>query len=177
MTVDEAVELFRQQYASSPETAAPDLARTLGNHSVRLAETGRTAEALAAGSEAVSLYRPLARREPETYGPGLAALLSNLSNRLADADRPGKALDSIEEAVRINRELTRLDTRSGTRPGPGSHDEALARSLTNLSDRLGGLGRREEGLRAAEHGVRNPPRGRRRLNAPRSSASARLPTS
>ncbi|MGW4055386.1 SAV_2336 N-terminal domain-related protein [Streptomyces sp. NPDC004779] len=154
VTVDEAVELFRQQYASSPEIAAPDLARTLGNHSVRLAETGRTAEALAAGYEAVSLYRPPARREPETYGPGLAALLSNLSNRLADADRPGEALDSIEEAVRINRELARLDARSGTRPGPGSHDEALARSLTNLSNRLGGLGRREEGLRAAEEAVR-----------------------
>ncbi|QXQ95490.1 protein kinase family protein [Streptomyces sp. WY228] len=145
MTVDEAVQLFRQQYERSPEVVAPDLAETLGNQSVRLSAVGRAAEALIVGYEAVSLYRPLAQREPEAYGPGLAALTNNLSNRLADVDRPREALDAIEEAVRINRELADLHA--------GAHETVLARSLTNLGNRLGGLGRRREGLRAAEEAV------------------------
>ncbi|MGA4862159.1 SAV_2336 N-terminal domain-related protein [Streptomyces lavendulocolor] len=145
VTVDEAVDLLRQQFMRSPEAVAADLAEALGNHSVRLGETGRATEALAAGYEAVSLYRPLARREPAAYGPGLAALMSNLSNRLADVNRSGEALDTIEEAVRINRELADLDAEP--------HGAALARSLTNLGNRLGGLGRREEALRAAKEAV------------------------
>ena len=66
----------------------PDLARSLNNLSVRLADLGRREDALAASQEAVAIYRELAAARPDAFRPDLARSLNNLSAR---PGRPGAA--------------------------------------------------------------------------------------
>jgi hypothetical protein len=57
----------------------PDLAGSLNNLSLRLAEAGRREEGLAAIEEAVTVYRRLAAGNAAAYEPDLASSLNNLS--------------------------------------------------------------------------------------------------
>ncbi|MEU8220142.1 hypothetical protein AB0C47_30730, partial [Micromonospora taraxaci] len=61
----------------------PDLAMSVNNHAVRLAEEGRRAEALAASQEAVDLRRELADGNRDAYLPNLATSVNNHAGRLA----------------------------------------------------------------------------------------------
>jgi hypothetical protein len=69
----------------------PDLANSLSNLSVDLAEAGRRKEGLAAIEEAVTMRRRLAAGNAAAYEPDLARSLSNLSVRLAEAGRRDEA--------------------------------------------------------------------------------------
>ena len=108
-----------------PDAFRPDLALSLNNLSVRLADLGRREDALAAIEEAVAICRELAAARPDAFRPDLASSLSNLSIRLADLGRREEALAAIEEAVAIRREL------AAARPDAFRPD--LASSLNNLS--------------------------------------------
>ncbi|WP_411573348.1 tetratricopeptide repeat protein, partial [Streptomyces scabiei] len=61
----------------------PDLAASLSNLGIRLAEVGRRAEALAAEQEAVEIYRRLAKGNPAAYEPDLATSLTVFAMLLA----------------------------------------------------------------------------------------------
>ncbi|MFE1206276.1 tetratricopeptide repeat protein, partial [Streptomyces sp. NPDC058762] len=85
----------------------PDLAGSLSNLGVQLAEAGRHGEALTTAEEAVDIRRRLAQDNPAAFEPDLAGSLSNLGNRLAQAGRHGEVLTTAEEAVEIRRRLAR----------------------------------------------------------------------
>ncbi|MFG3602529.1 tetratricopeptide repeat protein [Micromonospora chersina] len=83
--------------------------------SIRLSETGRRDEALAAIEEAATTYRRLADANPAAYLPNLAASLNNLSVDLGEAGRRDEALAAIEEAATIRRQL------ADANPSPSTH--------------------------------------------------------
>ncbi|MYZ41326.1 tetratricopeptide repeat protein, partial [Streptomyces sp. SID4917] len=72
----------QQHAAGNPDVHEPDLAASLSNLGVRLAETNRHGEALSALEQAVEIRRRLAADNPDVHEPDLAASLSNLGGRL-----------------------------------------------------------------------------------------------
>ena len=84
--------MHRQLAEANPAAYAPDLAGSLNNLGIRLAEAGRREEALGAAQEAVTLHRQLAEANPAAYAPDLARSLNNLGIRLAEAGRREEAL-------------------------------------------------------------------------------------
>jgi hypothetical protein len=85
----------------------PNLASSLGNQSVILADLERREDALAAGEEAVTSYRQLAQKQPDAFEPDLALSLGNQSSCLSDLGRWEDALAASEEAVTSYRQLAR----------------------------------------------------------------------
>ncbi|MEE1821571.1 tetratricopeptide repeat protein [Streptomyces sp. BE20] len=135
------VEHHRTLAATDPGVHLPDLAMTLNNLSVRLAEVGRRDEGLTAIEEATDHYRTLATADPGAHLTNLAMALNNLSVELGGAGRLDAGLAAIEEATDHYRTLVAAD--------PGAHLPDLAMALTNLSVRLADVGRLDEGLAAA----------------------------
>ena len=133
----QAVAASREELAAG-QPAAPRLAASLTNRSVRLAHLGQREDALAAGGEALALYRELATAQPGEFLPRLALSLNNQSGRLADLGRREDALAAAGEAGAIYQEL------GMARPGEFLSD--LAMSMNNQSNLLGDLGREEEAL-------------------------------
>lgn len=137
------------------EWARSDLASNLANLSVRLAEVGRSDEALAASTKAVQMYRRLAEGSGRRPFPGegrdegglsgLARSLGIHSNRLAEVGRREEAQAAISEAVQIFAGLARA------RPDAFLSD--FAASLNNYSGMLMDSGRREEALAASTEAV------------------------
>ena len=138
-------ELYRHLAETAPDAYLPLLASSLNNLSVRLAEAGRRAEALAPGEQAVQIYRRLPEAARDAYLSVFAASLHNLSIRLAEARRSPEALAPIEEAVRIRRQLAEAL--------PDAYLPDLAKSLTNLSNRFAEVGRDAEALAPIEEAV------------------------
>ena len=66
----EAADLRREPGGLNRDAYLPDLATSLNNLAVRLGETSRRAEGLAAAQGAVDLYRELAEVAPEVYEDG-----------------------------------------------------------------------------------------------------------
>ena len=99
----------------------PDLAMSLNNLAVQLADLGRREDALAAIREAAGIYRELAAARPDVFRPDLAMSLTNLSSGLADLGRREDALAAIREAVTIYRELAAR--------WPDAHHHELEQSL------------------------------------------------
>jgi tetratricopeptide (TPR) repeat protein len=141
----EQVEHLRPLAAASPTAYEPDLARSLNNHSTRLAETGRRGESFTVIEEAVEIYRRLVAANPAAYEPDLARSLNNLSLRMGEARREGEALTASEEAVEIYRRLVAAN--------PAAYEHDLAHSLNNLSNRLRKAKRNGEALTAIEEAV------------------------
>ncbi|MGW1998191.1 tetratricopeptide repeat protein [Embleya sp. NPDC001921] len=127
-----------------PDDAAygPDLALSLSNVGIRLAEVGRRDEALAAEQQAVEIYRRLATANPDAHEPDLARSLSHLGVHLGEVGRRDEAVVPAEQAVEIRRRLATAN--------PDAHEPGLAASLTNLGVRLAEVGRRSEALTATE---------------------------
>lgn len=61
----------RVRRAARPDAFRPDLASSLNNLAVRLADLGRPEDALAAIQEAVTIFRELAARRPDAYQQNL----------------------------------------------------------------------------------------------------------
>ena len=97
-----------------PDACLPDLARSLNNTGVMLANLGPWEEALMASQEAVTILRQLAAAWPDAFLPDLADSLSNLGGRLSDLNRRKQALAASQEAVEIRRQI------AATRPTPPS---------------------------------------------------------
>jgi tetratricopeptide (TPR) repeat protein len=132
----------RQRAQTDPDAFLPDLAMSLNNLSIRLADVGRREDALAASEEAVVIRRTLAEARPDAFLPNLASALNNLGIRLAALGRPEDALAASEEAAGHYRTLAEA------RPDAFLPD--LAMSLNNLSIRLAEVGRPEDALAASE---------------------------
>ncbi|MGC5664856.1 tetratricopeptide repeat protein [Micromonospora sp. WMMD723] len=77
-TSHEAVNLHQELTTTNRDTHLPDLAASLINHAVILAEAGQHTEALTTSHEAVNLYRQLASTNRDAYLPNLALALRNV---------------------------------------------------------------------------------------------------
>jgi tetratricopeptide (TPR) repeat protein len=141
----EIVDSYEGIDPTHPGGVLPQLATSLNNQSLRLAELNRLGEALAAGEEAVSIYRVLNDNYSGMFLPDLASSLNNESLRLASLGRRGEALASMNEAVSIYRQLN-IDQ-------AGRFMSDLASSLNNQSNRLASLGQGGEALVAMEEAV------------------------
>ncbi|WP_327371745.1 tetratricopeptide repeat protein [Streptomyces sp. NBC_01217] len=126
-------------------TLSENLARALNSLASRLAELGRSEEALTAGTKAVAIREKLAAARPEEFLPDFAVSLNNLSADLAELGRHEEALEASVRAVEIREEL------AAARPEVFLPDFAV--SLNNLSVGLAELGRREEALEASTRAV------------------------
>ena len=87
---EEAVAIYRELAAASPDRYRPDLARSLNNLGVRFSELGRPADALPVTEEAVAIYRELAAASPDRYRPDLAALAEQPRRLVLRAGPPGR---------------------------------------------------------------------------------------
>ncbi|MDT3395350.1 tetratricopeptide repeat protein, partial [Streptomyces sp. B1866] len=130
----------QQLAADNPAAYEPDLARSLSNLGIYLAEAGRRGEALTTTEQAVEIYRRLAADNPAAYEPDLARSLSNLGIWLAEAGHRDEALTAEQQAVEIWRRLAA--------DNPAAYEPDLARSLYNLGNRLAAAGHRDEALTA-----------------------------
>ena len=95
-TDQSAVQNYEQLAQDNFAAYAPDLALSLNNLSVRLAENGQRAAGLAAIERAVEIYERLAADNFAAYGPALAGSLNNLSVRLGESAEP-----TAEQAKRL----------------------------------------------------------------------------
>ena len=139
------VQRLREAAEGNRDAYLPDLAVSVNNLAVRLAEAGRRAEGLAAAQEAVDLRRELAEGNRDAYLPDLAMSVNNLAVRLAETGRRAEGLAAAQEAVDLRRELA-----EGNRD---AYLPDLAMSVNNLAVRLAETGRRAEGLAAAQEAV------------------------
>ena len=135
---DSLIRRLNQQSAESVGMRAA----ALSNLAIRLGDSGRREEALAASEEAAALYRQLAEARPDAFLPDLAASLNNLAIRLGELGRRDEALAAAEESVAMRRRLAEAR--------PAAFLPHLATSLNNLAVDLADLGRREEALAASE---------------------------
>ncbi|MEU2616530.1 tetratricopeptide repeat protein, partial [Micromonospora sp. NPDC007271] len=137
--------LRRELAAGNRDAYLPNLATSVNNHALRLAEAGRRDEALAASQEAVDLYRGLAAGNRDAYLPDLATSVNNHAVRLAGAGRRDEALAASQEAVDLYRGLA-----AGNRD---AYLPDLAGSVSNHALRLAEVGRRDEALAASQEAV------------------------
>ena len=87
--------ILRELAAARPDAFRPDLAMSLNNLSVRLADLGRREDALAAIEEAAGSTGSWPRPARTRSGPTWPMSLNNLSVRLADLGRREDALAAI----------------------------------------------------------------------------------
>lgn len=116
----------REQLAQENFAAyGADLANSLNNWSIRLAEDGQHAQALAAIGRAVVIYEQFAQEDFAAYGAALAGSLNNWSIRLAEDGQRAQALDAIARAVAISERLAQENF--------AVYGAVLASSLNNWS--------------------------------------------
>ena len=132
----EAVAMYQELAAASPDRYRPDLAASLTNLGVWFSELGRPAEALPVTQEAVAIRRELAAASPDRYRPDLADSLDNLGVWFFELGRPAEALPLTQEALTIRRELAAAS--------PDRYRPDLAASLDNLADVLAALGQQAD---------------------------------
>jgi len=117
--------------AANAAAYEPDLAMSLNNLSIRLAEAGRREEGLGASEEAVAVRRRLASANAAAYEPDLARSLNNLSIGLAEAGRRNEAERARSGAVEVEESVNRR------RDGTSAYAEA---DPTSASTNVGGTG-------------------------------------
>jgi tetratricopeptide (TPR) repeat protein len=134
----EAVGIYRDLAAASPDRHRADLADALNSLGVWSSHLGQDAEALPVSQEAVAIYRDLVAAGQERYGGALAGALTNLGIRFSALCRPAEALPAAEEAVAIYRDLAAAN--------PDLYRRGLAGALHNLGIRLADLDRPADAL-------------------------------
>ena len=134
--------ILRQLADANPDAYLPDLAISLNNLGVRLADTGQRQAALAPAREAVTIRRQLAEANPDAYLPDLAMSLNNLGNHLAETGQRQAALAPAREAADTYRQLAEAN--------PGAYLPGLAMALTNLGAQLADAGQRQAALAPAQ---------------------------
>ncbi len=133
---------FRALAEANPAAYLPDLAGSLNDLAVRLAEAGQRDAALAPAREAVNLQRALAEANPAAYLPNLAGFLNTLAVSLGEVGERDAALAPAQEAVTLRRALARAN--------PAAYLPNLAASLNTLAIRLGEVGQHDAALAPAQ---------------------------
>jgi hypothetical protein len=84
----EAVDLYRELVALNRDAYLPNLATSVTNFAVYLAEGGRRAEGLAAAREAVELYREAVAVHGDVFAENLQSCLRRCDLLLEQLDQP-----------------------------------------------------------------------------------------
>ncbi|MDQ2709438.1 MAG: tetratricopeptide repeat protein, partial [Actinomycetota bacterium] len=105
LRIAECLVIKLRDAATDRDAYLPNLAGSVHNLAVRLAEVGRRAEGLTAAQEAVDLRRELLESNRDAYLPNLAMSVNNLAIRLGEAGRRAEGLTAAQEAVDLYREL------------------------------------------------------------------------
>ena len=142
---EEAVAMYRELAAASPDRYRPDLATALTNLGVDFSALGRSGDALLVTEEAVAIRRELAAASPDRHRPDLAQSLANLGVWFSELGRLADGLPPAEEAVAMYRELAAAS--------PDRYRPDLAAALTNLGVDFSELGRPGDALPPAEEAV------------------------
>ena len=129
----------------NPAAYEPNLATSLNNFSVDLANVGLYEQALHAIQQAVEIRTRLATANPAAYEPDLASSLNNLSFVLSDPRESEQALRASQRSVEIRRRLAAADSTA--------YDTDLAASLHNFAVDLTNTGDREQALHAIQQAV------------------------
>ncbi|MFC9327432.1 hypothetical protein [Kitasatospora sp. NPDC057015] len=135
---DEAVARWRELATTDREAHLPELAVSLANHAVWLAEAGRRDRALTFSGEAVALRQELVALNRDAYLPDLAQSLTNHSGQLAEVGRHAEAVTHSAQALDVYWELVGLER--------DAHLPELAAAVTNHAGRLAEVGRQAEAL-------------------------------
>jgi tetratricopeptide (TPR) repeat protein len=162
--IDEAIALHHRHGIVEPWSRF-DLAASLHNQSLGLAEVGQREEAVRAAAQAVAIVRELATDELlPVVGYLLATMLGHIAGRMIKAT-PDRALNVATEAVRISRRVVSLSRLAEDSIDPGldtADDEleldepaeiVLAIALNNLSLCLSHPSRRKERIAVIEETV------------------------
>ena len=133
-------ELLRTLAEANPDAYLPDLASSLNNLGVRLADVGQRQAALAPAQEAVAIRRQLAEADPDAYLPDLAMSLNNLGNQLAEAGQRQAALAPAREAAPAvppagRGQPRRLPARPGQRAEQPGHPAGRGRAAAGRPGR------------------------------------------
>ena len=140
-----ATGLWRQLTSVEPDAYMADLAGSLTNQALLLAETGRRAGAVTVSEEAIGLYQQLVALDRDAYLPDLATALNNHALWLAETGHRAEAVPVSGEALGLYQQLAALD-RDAYLPD-------LAMALNNHATRLGETGRRAEAVELSEEAV------------------------
>jgi hypothetical protein len=95
---EEAVAMYRELAAASPDQYRPDLANSLSNLGSRLFRLDRRAEALPVAEEAVAMCRELAAASSDQYYPGLSSALILLVDLYDGPGQHDRVFPLLEEA-------------------------------------------------------------------------------
>lgn len=138
LLAEAAVLLARRTFESLSPDADPRMQVRRRQHlALRLAQAGRSSEALPYNQQAVTICREQMARDPERFTPLLAETVNDLSVRLSEVGRTVDALPHGQEAVTLLRATAR-------------HDQellpSLAAALMNLGVWLWQTGRAQEAV-------------------------------
>jgi hypothetical protein len=141
----EAVRLFRELSAQSPDAFRAELARSLDVLSVNLSRDGHEAAALAPAVEAVDLYRELAAKDPSEFLCYLSCALQHAALLHYEMGLPEIAIEFAEEELPVDRALAKAE--------PDAFDISLGEHLALLAAWRLGRGDHERALAAAAEAV------------------------
>jgi tetratricopeptide (TPR) repeat protein len=140
--IAEAVDLLD---SSGHDDTAFELSIDLVNLSIRLRDTGRQAEAIAAIRKAVALQRRLADERPDAFTHNLAGSLNILGSLVADRGEVAEGLALLHESLEIQDRHSRAQLRL--------HWVERARTLSNIANFRALAGDPTGGLAAIEDAV------------------------
>nr|WP_306432930.1 tetratricopeptide/SEL1-like repeat protein [Streptomyces harenosi] len=126
-------------------TRLQDAASWYSRLGVRLAYSGRKAEAIRANHKALAALHRLDELDPRTYGSQVALCTMDIGGYLSDLGRH-------KEAVGFTRRATEL-LRASVREGRQECLPSLALALANYGNQLQNIGQRTEALTAAREAV------------------------
>ena len=97
--VEQATGIYENLVSISPDVFVPEYAASPLGKSKRLADLGRTQEALSAVEQATYIYRPLARDRHDAFRPPFVEALHTQANLLSMLGRDAEASDLRNEAA------------------------------------------------------------------------------
>lgn len=120
---EEALRLYRELANKNPEKYQPDVAKTLNNLGILLANIGKLKQAQTCFEEVLQIFQKLAKKNPEKYLSDVAVTLSNFGNLLCRMKELEQAKTHYDEALKVSRKLAKKD--------PELHKRLIATTLNN----------------------------------------------
>ena len=120
---EEALRMHRELAKKNPEKYLPDVAETLNNLGVLLANIGELKQAQTCFEEILQIFQKLAKKNPEKHLSDVAITLSNLGNLLCLMKELEQAKTHYDEALKVSRTLDKKD--------PELHKSLIATILNN----------------------------------------------
>lgn len=120
---EEALKMYQELAKKNPEKYLPDVAETLNNLGVLLANIGELKQAQTCFEEILQIFQKLAKKNPEKHLSAVATTLSNLGNLLCLMKELEQAKTHYDEALKVSRTLDKKD--------PELHKSLIATILNN----------------------------------------------